>query len=620
MKTSLETPKLNLYSMYSTLKSILYSRIELLLRTLNCCFLHRKMKIEMIQQVLNQCRFCTGTEEILFQQTSNQCLFCMKTRVKILKHNLYITYLILKSVLHSRVEICQLLNQCFFCMKIRVKLFTTLKCAPKKRVEMIQNFSNQFYPCMKIKMEMLSTAKPFSTFRLFPKRKSVLFLNFLTQCFPCMKIRVIMLQKNLCAMYLVSNACISIFCLEKKNSLIENIILISDTIMSFNSIKNARSPSGLSEELANTSLEGTNELDATVVGDGGNNNWMAPEGSVGDTVGETVVAGAGVTGVAPNSCRTDRAGAWAAASSASTVPAKNPEGEVAVASSTPSDPSKTSTPNLKPRRGKRGSGKGPKEAAATRAVSPEKGKKREADKESWAEVAAKGFPTLLLENSSRGLEHEDYLEFSQQLMDWQFEEDATYKTCIMQSGLREGGISLVFKYPDGVTWFKRQVAKMDALKEGDTGYTVYGPGEKPYTLFTVYTSDTKAVLKKDRFVGVLWKLNPDLHKFNTVEGEIKVLGGFPLKKNPGMKVKVAISNSLVPQLAEMKPRPFELMYAGGYLRFKQITKKKAPVSTGQAQEDDDVVVMDVEDARDEALEGDYLDPDHMLNSESEDDV
>ena len=199
-------------------------------------------------------------------------------------------------------------------------------------------------------------------------------------------------------MYLVSNACISIFCLEKRNSQIKNIIFISDTTMSFKSIENAKSPSGLSEELANTSLEGTNELDATVVGDGdgGNNNWMAPEGSVGDPVGDTVVAGAGVTGVAPNSRRTDRAGAWAAASSASIVPAKNPEGEVADASSTPSDPSKTSTPNPKPRRGKRGSGKGPKETAATRAVSPEKGKKREVEKESWAEVAAKGFTTLLL--------------------------------------------------------------------------------------------------------------------------------------------------------------------------------------------------------------------------------
>ena len=49
-------------------------------------------------------------------------------------------------------------------------------------------------------------------------------------------------------------------------------------------------------------------------------------------------------------------------------------------------------------------------------------------------------------------------------------------------------------------------------------------------------------------------------------------------------------------------------------------KKKASVVTDQAQDDDDVVVMDVETERDEALEGDYLDPDHMLNSESEDDV
>ena len=125
---------------------------------------------------------------------------------------------------------------------------------------------------------------------------------------------------------------------------------------------------------------------------------------------------------------------------------------------------------------------------------------------------------------------------------------------------------------------------MDALKEGDTRYTVYGPGEKPYTLFTVYTSDTKAVLKKDRFEGVLWKNNPD-HKHNTVEGEIKVLGGFPLKDKPGMIVKVASSNSLVRNLAEMSPRPYELQYAGGFLKFKRVSKKKTD-SIGQAKDND----------------------------------
>ena len=138
---------------------------------------------------------------------------------------------------------------------------------------------------------------------------------------------------------------------------------------------------------------------------------------------------------------------------------------------------------------------------------------------------------------------------------------------------------------------------------------VYGPGEKPYTLFTVFTSDTKSVLKKEWFVGILWKNNSDLHKFDTVQGEIKVLGCFPLKKKPGIKVKVAISNSLVPNLAEMKL--YKLMYAGGgVLKFKKIVK---------AQEDN-VVVMDLDKEKDKALEGDYLDPDHMLNSESEDDV
>ena len=41
-------------------------------------------------------------------------------------------------------------------------------------------------------------------------------------------------------------------------------------------------------------------------------------------------------------------------------------------------------------------------------------------------MAAKGFPTLLLENNNCGLEHEDYLKFSQQLIDWQLEDGTTY--------------------------------------------------------------------------------------------------------------------------------------------------------------------------------------------------
>ena len=302
-----------------------------------------------------------------------------------------------------------------------------------------------------------------------------------------------------------------------------------------------------------------------------------------------MVAGADAAGAADASRRTDQVGTGTAASSARPVSAENPEGEGTAALSAQPDPSKTSTP--KPKRGKRG-GKGQKgkSGASPRALSPEKeknpqaggSKKKEGEKESWAEVAARGFPTLLLENNNRGMEHKDYLEFSQQLMDWQFDEGTTYlQSSILQSGLREGGISLVFKYQEGVQWFKDQVANMTALKEGDAGYKVYGPGEKPYTLFSVYTSDTKAVLKKDRFVGVLWKNNPDLHKHNTVQGEIKVLGGFPLKTKPGMKVKVAITNSLVPNLASMRPRPYELLYAGGFLKFRQLGKKKSK-GTGQA--------------------------------------
>ena len=325
--------------------------------------------------------------------------------------------------------------------------------------------------------------------------------------------------------------------------------------------KTGNSPTGLEEEMRNASLEGQ-DMDVTVVraDDGDNNNWMGA--AVGNTVAGPVVAGADVAGAADASRRTDQVGTGTAAPSARPVSAENPEGEGTAALSAQPDPSKTSTPKPKRPRGRRG-GKGPKGGkpdASPRALSPEKeknpqaggSKKKEVEKESWAEVAARGFPTLLLENNNRGLEHEDYLEFSQQLIDWQLEDGTTYRqSSILQSGMREGGISLVFTYQEGVQWFKNQVAKMDVLKEGDAGYKVYGPGEKPYTLFSVYTSDTKAVLKKERFVGVLWKNNPDLHKHNTVQGEIKVVGGFPLKTKPGMKVKVAFTNSLVPNLAAM---------------------------------------------------------------------
>ena len=394
--------------------------------------------------------------------------------------------------------------------------------------------------------------------------------------------------------------------------------------------KTENSPTGLEEEMRNASLEG-HDMDVTVrANDGDNNNWMGA--AVGNTVADPVVAGANVAGAADASRRTDQVGTGTAAPSAGPVSAENPEGEGTAALSAQPDPSKTSTPKPKRPRGTRG-GKGQKgkSGASPRALSPEKeknpqaggSKKKEVEKESWAEVAARGFPTLLLENNNRGMEHEDYLEFSQQLIDWQIEEDTTYlQSSILQSGLREGGISLVFKYQEGVQWFKDQVANMTALKEGDAGYKVYGPGEKPYTLFSVYTSDTKAVLKKDRFVGVLWKNNPDLHKHNTVQGEIKVLGGFPLKTKPGMKVKVAITNSLVQNLAEMRPRPYELLYAGGFLKFRQLGKKKAKV-TGQAQDDDgDVEVVDLSDDKDEALVGDFFDPnfDMLEDSDSEGDA
>ena len=283
-----------------------------------------------------------------------------------------------------------------------------------------------------------------------------------------------------------------------------------------------------------------------------------------------------------------------------------------------SDPSKN--PGSEKKRGPKRSGQRRKRVEANKAKAGEKTEKKEAEKEkaSWAEVAARGFPTLLLENGGRGMEHEDYLEFFQQLGDWVIEEETTcQQSYILKSGLREGGISVIFKHPEGIQWLKNHVDKLAALKEGDTGYTVYGPGEKPYTLFTVYTSDTKAVIRKDRFVGILWKNNPDLHKHNTIEGEIKVLGGFPLKnpENPGMKVRVAFTNSLVQNLADMK---FELQYLGGFLKFKRASKKKT-VSTDQAK-DNDIEVIDLDDEKDEALEGDYMDPDHMLCSESEDDA
>ena len=82
-----------------------------------------------------------------------------------------------------------------------------------------------------------------------------------------------------------------------------------------------------------------------------------------------------------------------------------------------------------------------------------------------------------------------------------------------------------------------------------------------------------------------------------------------------MKVRVAFTNSLVQNLADMK---FELQYLGGFLKFKRASKKKT-VSTDQAK-DNDIEVIDLDDEKDEALEGDYMDPNHMLCSESEDDA
>ena len=400
-------------------------------------------------------------------------LFCMKTKVEMLPHYLYTMLLILKSFL-------------------------------KTRVEMLQSFANQRFYCMKTRIEWL--------------------------------------QKKFHSLYLISNACtfrLALkFWLENKNLKTNHINFISEFIMSYADI--VRSPSGLSEEMADTTLEGPNDSMETIVGeDLGNNNWMAG------------IAGAGADTAVSPPCHNDGAGARTAASGAEIVPAKtsgvgtaasgaettpgNPEGEVTGAlQGAESDPSKN--PGSEKKRGPKRSGQRRKRVEANKAKAGEKTEKKEAEKEkaSWAEVAARGFPTLLLENGGRGMEHEDYLEFFQQLGDWVIEEETTcQQSYILKSGLREGGISVIFKHPEGIQWLKNHVDKLAALKEGDTGYTVYGPGEKPYTLFTVYTSDTKAVIRKDRFVKILWKNNPDLHKQNTIEGEIKVLGGFPLKEIQG---------------------------------------------------------------------------------------
>ena len=79
---------------------------------------------------------------------------------------------------------------------------------------------------------------------------------------------------------------------------------------------------------------------------------------------------------------------------------------------------------------------------------------------------------------------------------------------------------------------------------------------------------------------------------------------------------------MVPNLAAMRPRPYELQYAGGFLKFRQLGKKKEKV-VEQAQDDDgDVEVVDLDDDKDEALVGDFFDSNYdMLNeSDSEDDA
>ena len=185
-------------------------------------------------------------------------------------------------------------------------------------------------------------------------------------------------------------------------------------------------------------------------------------------------------------------------------------------------------------------------------------------KPSYAEVCQQLQVCIVREKGGRSLEGTDLIEFQRWIM------LAAYKLGkaeiellrVKQGGIRDGGIWVALDTPQSVLLLKDQIRHLKPIKEGDTGYVCYGPGEAPFESFWVETSDPYAVDdNKGFFETMVSAANPELFQ-GGAEGELRVLEKRKLLGRVGTLLKVAVDKGLLENLKKLNHK---LIYGIGYV-------------------------------------------------------
>lgn len=244
-----------------------------------------------------------------------------------------------------------------------------------------------------------------------------------------------------------------------------------------------------------------------------------------------------------------------------------------------------------------------------------KAKKRKAG-ESYAEVVKSAEVCYLREIGGKMLSSLDLIEFQDFLAELEMNHEEIDLN-VTKAGYRDGCIWFGLQSKESVEWLRSQMYLLKPWNTEHTGYEFFGPGEAPFRVFFVQTSDKNA-LKDDRFLKLVQKKNKSV--FGGTTNAIKILDSKPLPGNkPGLELKVAVDQGLVGELARLK---FELFYGLGKVKFqkplsqvKKVAKKSKKGidddgrrTVGEGQDDDDtmdhdggVIDVDLEDSGDEDL-------------------
>jgi hypothetical protein len=137
------------------------------------------------------------------------------------------------------------------------------------------------------------------------------------------------------------------------------------------------------------------------------------------------------------------------------------------------------------------------------------GKKRK-NNESWKD--AKNVCQIAAKDLDRDLVHEDFLYVQSKILETVIDRypDQGPLTRVDKSSVREGIIQIALENPEGTAFLKALIPTIPPKAEGESGYTFYGPGEKPFSTYIVTNCDPGTKNDPERFVKALRIYNPEI--------------------------------------------------------------------------------------------------------------